>query len=81
MFLGIKYEPLLDPSPPPPLVIIISEWGPGVDTVTETRLVLSSLKYVERPLISISYLLYQILGVIVKLSDLDPIQTKLSVTE
>ena len=67
--------------PPPPLVIIISEWGPGVDTVTETRLVLSSLKYVERPLISISYLLYQILGVIVKLSDLDPIQTKLSVTE
>ena len=80
MFLGIKYEPLLDPSPPP-LVIIISEWGPGVDTVTETRLVLSSLKYVERPLISISYLLYQILGVIVKLSDLDPIQTKLSVTE
>ena len=69
------------PPPPPPLVIIISEWGPGVDTITETRLVLSSLKYVVRPLISISYLLYQILGVIVKLSDLDPIQTKLSVTE
>ena len=69
------------PPPPPPLVIIISEWGPGVDTVTETRLVLLPLKYVVRPLISISYLLYQILGVIVKLSDLDPIQTKLSVTE
>ena len=29
IFLGIKYEPLLDPPPPlPPPIIKICEWGP-----------------------------------------------------
>ena len=41
IFLGIKYEPLLDLPPPPPPIIKVCEWGPWDKSTVQITCILS----------------------------------------